>query len=96
MERLRIASSPEEIREAGDAFMAHHQLPDEPDILTKLLRHPEEKVVRESLGQLSSLIAQGRLGNGVILRERLKELATQVKEEATRAYVSGVMDQLRE
>ncbi|MEL6543159.1 MAG: hypothetical protein AAFQ82_00945 [Myxococcota bacterium] len=94
LERLRIASSPEEIREAGDAFMTHHQLPDETDVLMKLLRHPEERVVRESLGQLSSLIAQGRLSNGTLLRERLKELEARVQEDATKAYVHGVRDQL--
>ena len=94
LERLRIAGTPEEIREAGDAFMAHHQLPDETDVLMKLLRHPDEKVVRESLGQLSSLIAQGRLANGTLLRERLKDLESTVKEDATLAYVNGVREQL--
>ncbi len=96
LERLRIASGPEEIREAGDAFMAHHQLPDEPDVLMKLLQHPEERVVRESLGQLSSLIAQSRLANGALLRERLKDLGARIQEDATRVYVNGVMDQLGE
>ncbi|MEO1172416.1 MAG: hypothetical protein AAFX94_10240 [Myxococcota bacterium] len=94
LERLRIAGGPEEIREAADAFMAQHQLPDEPDILIKLLRHPEERVVRESLGQLSSLITQGRLGNATLLLDRLKDLEKTATEDATRAYVEGVRDQL--
>ncbi len=33
LERLRIVLEPEQIREATDAFLAHHQLPDDADVL---------------------------------------------------------------
>ena len=94
LERLRIAREVEEIREAADGFLQHHQLPDDVDILYKVLQHPAEKVVREALGQISSLISQGRINGSMILEDRLNGLSDRVTEEATRSYVEGVRSQL--
>jgi hypothetical protein len=94
LERLRIAREVEEIVEAGDAFLAHHQLPDDVDVLYKLLLHPSEKVMREAMGQLSSLMMQGRLQNTVLLEDRLNTMMSQVTEDATRSYVEGLLAQI--
>ena len=94
LERLRAAREVNEIKEAADAFLSHHQLPDEPDILYKLLQHPSEKVVREALGQISSLLMQGRVTSTVILDSHLKTLADRVQEPTTRSYVDGVRAQV--
>jgi hypothetical protein len=94
LERLRAAREPEEIREAADNFLAQHQLPDEPDILYKLLQHPAEKVVREALGQLSSLLMQGRISATLLLAEHLKTLESRIQEDATRSYIEGIRAQL--
>ena len=94
LERLRIAREVEEIREAADGFLQHHQLPDDVDILYKVLQHPSEKVVREALGQISSLISQGRINGGMILEDRLNGLSERELEAATRSYVEGVQSQL--
>lgn len=94
LERLRIAREVEEIREAADGFLQHHQLPDDVDILYKVLQHPSEKVVREALGQISSLISQGRVAGGMILEDRLNGLSERELEAATRSYVEGVRSQL--
>jgi len=94
LERLRIAREVEEIREAADGFLQHHQLPDDVDILYKVLQHPSEKVVREALGQISSLISQGRINGGMILEDRLNGLSERELEAATRSYVEGVRSQL--
>jgi hypothetical protein len=94
LERLRIAREVEEIREAADGFLQHHQLPDDVDILYKVLQHPSEKVVREALGQISSLISQGRINGGMILEDRLNGLSDRGLEAATRSYVEGVRSQL--
>jgi hypothetical protein len=61
LERLRIARNNDELRDATDTFLQHHQLPDDPDILTKVMQHPSEKVVREAMGQISALLMQGRM-----------------------------------
>ncbi len=94
LERLRIAREVEEIREAADAFLAHHQLPDDVDILYKVLQHPSEKVVREALGQIASLLMQGRTNGGIVLEDRLTALEERVTEDATRSFISGVRSQL--
>lgn len=94
LERLRIAREVDEIKEAADAFLAHHQLPDEPDILLKLLQHPAEKVAREAMGQISALLMQGRMPATVLLEDRLRDLDGRVREESTRSYVQGLQAQL--
>jgi len=94
LERLRIAREVEQIRDATDTFLQFHQLPDDVDILYKVLQHPSEKVVREALGQISSLLSQGRISGGMLLEDRLNTLAERVSEEATRSYIAGVRGQL--
>ncbi len=94
LERLRAAREVNEVKEAADAFLAHHQLPDEPDVLYRVLQHPSEKVVREALGQISSLLMQGRITNSVILESHLGTLAERVTEPSTRSYVEGVRTQV--
>lgn len=94
LERLRIAREPEEIKEAADAFLTHHQLPDDMEILLKVLQHPSERVLRDAMGQISSLIIQGRAGNTVILTDRLGEIANRDVEAATRSYIDGLRNQL--
>lgn len=95
LERLRAAREPEQIREAADAFLAKHQLPDEADILFKVLQHPSEKVLRDALGQLSALLMQGRLNGTMLLADRLNELADRVQEEATHSYIKGLREQIK-
>jgi hypothetical protein len=94
LERLRAARDVNEIREAADAFLSHHQLPDEPDILYRLLQHPGDKVVREALGQVSSLLMQGRITNTTILESHLQTLAGRVDDPGTRSYIDGVRAQV--
>ena len=95
LEKLRIAREPEEIEEAADAFLEHHQLPDDLDVLLKVLQHPSEKVVREAMGQISSLIIQNRVNTTLILSDRLSELAARAAlEDATRSYIDGLRGQL--
>ncbi|OGQ90369.1 MAG: hypothetical protein A2289_00355 [Deltaproteobacteria bacterium RIFOXYA12_FULL_58_15] len=95
LERLRGAREPGEIKEAADIFLTHHQLPDDADVLFKILQHPSEKVVREALGQLSSLLMQGRIVAKLLLEEHLNTLANRVEEDATRSYIDGIRAQLQ-
>ncbi len=94
LERLRIARDVEELRDATDAFLAHHQLPDDPDVLTKVMQHPSEKVVREAMGQISALLMQGRMPLTILLDERLKEIAARCIEPATSSYIQGIQAQI--
>jgi hypothetical protein len=94
LERLRIAREPAEIQEAANAFLEHHQLPDDVDILYKVMLHPSEKIVREALGVMSSLLMQGRLNGTLLLEDRLKEISARAAEAATKSYVEGLRSQL--
>ena len=95
LERLRIARTQEELEEAADTFLSQHQLPDDPEILLKVLRHPSEKVLREALGQISSLLMQGRMGSTVLLEDRLRNLEDTISEPSTRSYIDGILHQLK-
>ena len=95
LERLRMARGPEEIKAAADQFLEHHQLPDDPDVLIKVLQHPAERVLREAMGQLSSLLMQGRWEATLILEDRLNELSTRVEEDSTVSFVEGLRAQLQ-
>lgn len=95
LERLRIAREPEEIQKAADDFLSHHQLPDDLEILYKLLQHPTEKVLRETMGQISSLISQGRISSTLILMDRLGDIAGRAVEDSTKLYVEGLRDQVK-
>lgn len=94
LERLRIAREPDEIKEAADTFLAFHQLPDDMEILLKVLQHPCERVLRDALGQISSLLIQGRANNTVILTDRLGEIGARHLEPATQSYIDGLRGQL--
>jgi len=94
LERLRVVREDDEIREAADVFLAHHQLPDDLDILYKLLRHPSEKVLRETMGQISSLLMQGRIGNTLLLEDRLNTIAKTVTEPGTMSFIEGLRAQI--
>jgi hypothetical protein len=94
LERLRMAREVADIEQAANTFLQHHQLPDDPDILYKLLEHPDEKIVREALGQISSLLIQDRLTGTLMLEDRLRTLNGNVKEDATLSYISGIQSQI--
>ncbi len=94
LERLRTAREDEEVKQAIDTFLAHHQLPDEVDVLYKVLQHPDEKVIRDALGQLSSLLMQGRLTATMLLKDHLNSLRAKAKEPATLSYIDGLTSQL--
>ncbi len=96
LERLRIARDEDDIREAADAFLRHHQLPDDIDVLYKVMLHPSEKVVREALGQVSSLLMQGRVTPSMLLEDRLNSVAARATEDATHSYIAGLRAQLQQ
>ena len=94
LERLRIARSEEEIEQAANTFLEHHQLPDDVEILIKVLLHPCEKVLREAMGQVSALLMQGRLNSTVLVEDRLSNMEGRVTESSTRSYITGLQQQI--
>ena len=60
----------------------------------KVLQHSRESVLREAMGQFSSLIMQGRWTATFLLEDRLTELEGRVTEPATKSYIEGLRTQL--
>ena len=89
-----MARTEEEIQVAADAFLEHHQLPDDIEILIKVLLHPSEKVLREAMGQISALLMQGRLNSTVLVEDRLQTMSDRVTESSTISYISGLQQQI--
>lgn len=95
LERLRIAREPDAIREAADVFLAHHQLPDDMDVLLKVLQHPSEKVLCNVMGQISYLLNQRRAPRAtIILVDRLREIGARAICAATRCCIEGLQQQI--
>ena len=94
LERLRIAREPQEIEQATDQFLQFHQLPDDAEILVKVLQHPAEKVLREAMGQISSLLMQGRMQSTILVEDRLRQLNARELESGTQSYVEGLLQQI--
>lgn len=94
LDRLRSVREPELLLQATNDFLGHHQLPDDMEILLKVLLHPAENVQRDAMGQISSLLIQGRAQVTIILTDRLNEIASNAAEPATHAYVEGLRSQL--
>lgn len=94
LERLRMARTEEEIKVAANAFLEHHQLPDDVEILIKVLQHPCEKVLREAMGQISALLIQDRLANTVLVEDRLSDIEGRATQSATLSYVTGLRAQI--
>ena len=80
--------------QSADAFLEHHQLPDDIEILIKVLLHPSEKVLREAMGQISALLMQGRLASTVLVEDRLNTMSERVTETSTISYISGLQQQI--
>jgi hypothetical protein len=94
-ETLRNAREPEEIERAADAFLKEHQYPGDMSILLKLLLHPAEKVQRGAMGEIHSLLVQGRVEHTLVLSDRLKDLAARDLEPDTRLFVEGLQHQIK-
>jgi hypothetical protein len=96
LERLRIAREPTDVREAADAFLGHHQLPDDMDILLKVLQHPSEKVLCNVMGQISFLLGKRRAIATIILVDRLREIASRTITPATQCCLDGLHSQIKQ
>ena len=95
LERLRIAREADAIREAADVFLAHHQLPDDMDVLLKVLQHPSEKVLCDVMGQISYLLNQRRAARAtIILVDRLREIGARPISDSTRCCIEGLQQQI--
>jgi hypothetical protein len=79
-EQLRMARSVEDITSAADALLAHHELPDEPELLCKMVHHPDGAVGERVLAELGAMHARGKLTLTGTMREALQSFAPRCRE----------------
>ena len=95
LERLRIAREPKDVREAADVFLKDHELPDDMDILLKVLQHPSEKVLCNVMGRISFLLNKRRARATIILVDRLKEIGSRTISKDTQDCLDGLHQQIK-
>ena len=90
-EALRMARSVEDIASAADALLEHHELPDEPELLGKMLHHPDAGVGERALAELASLHARGKVTLTGTVREALTTFLPRCREPNARAALERIL-----
>jgi len=68
------ATSPDEIGSAVDALLAAQPMPQDANLLVKILAHPKGTHAREALDALLELLDKGKPGNARLLKSRVQAL----------------------
>jgi hypothetical protein len=80
LERLRGAQQVEEIVAATDALLKHHLLPDEPELLCKMLIHPDAGVGERALAELGVRHRERKLTVTSTMRDALAAFRPRCRE----------------
>ena len=91
MERLRGATTQEELEAACDALLRHYTLPEEPDLLCKMLAHRDMGVSERALAELGTLKARGRFSPSITMKEHLNAFGARVKEPNAAKLVADLL-----
>lgn len=78
---IREASRTSELTELLDLFLATWELPDDIEILTQALDHPDEDVQREALEKISTYLDGHIPERASLLRSRVRKLASRSDDE---------------
>lgn len=68
------ATSPDEIERAVDALLAAQPMPQDPELLVKILAHPKGAHAHEALSALLEVLERGRPANARLLKSRVQAL----------------------
>lgn len=90
-ERLRAANTQDELEAACDALLKHFTLPEEPDLLCKMLGHRDLGVGERALAELGSLKARGRFTPTISMKEMLTTFGERVKEPNAARLVQDLL-----
>lgn len=82
-------------RRAVDPFLKEHELPDDPEILRRMLYHPDSKVLCRVMGHISGLMLQRRMSGTPVLQSTLVDVSRRVNLDAdTKSCVDGLRQQI--
>ena len=92
MERLRGAKSVEEIEASCDALLKHFQMPEEAELLCRMLKHRDAGVGERALAELGALHAKGKLQRTMTVRDALEEFAPRCREPNAQALLKSLLE----
>jgi hypothetical protein len=81
VEAVLKAASPEEIASTVDALLATQPMPSDPELLVKILAHPQGAHARPALETLLDLLEGGRPANARLLKTRVSALKLLVDDD---------------
>ena len=90
LRQIREASSTSAITKHLDAFLAEWELPDDVEILTQALDHPDEDVQRDALEKVSAYLDGNIPKHASLLRSRVRRLASRSDDEQVAALAKTV------
>ena len=91
MERLRGSRSLDELEASCDALLKHFQMPDEPELLCKMLQHRDAGVGERALAELGALHAKGKLQRTMTVRDALEGFAPRCREPNAQALLKELL-----
>jgi hypothetical protein len=92
MERLRGARSLEEIEASCDALLKHFQMPDEQELLCKMLQHRDAGVGERALAELGGQHAKGKLQRTMMMRDALEAFQPRCREPNAQALIKTLLE----
>ncbi|MBW2262370.1 MAG: hypothetical protein JRG91_10395 [Deltaproteobacteria bacterium] len=90
LRQIREASSTGTLTRLLDEFLANWKLPDDIEILTQALDHPDEDVQRDALEKISSYLDGNIPKHANLLRGRVRKLASRSDDEDVAALAKAV------
>ena len=90
LRQIREAASSTAIEKLLDEFLAEWELPDDIEILTQALDHPDEDVQRDALSKISSHLDGNIPKRASLLRSRVRKLASRSDDEEVAALAKAV------
>ena len=98
IEEIQKASAEDRRRwsELVKEFVAQHELPEDPFLLTEFLGHPREAVAAKALEKLASLVADNRIKKvPASLDQQLRSLELTADDDAIKAAARSLREKLR-
>ena len=90
LERIKNAADEAELNSAISTFLASHELPDDIDIILKVLKHPEEKIVLKGLSELVGMVERKQVSGTSLVFEALDNLEKRNPGREICSYISGL------
>lgn len=90
-ERLRAAKDDAEVVASIDALMAANHLPDEPELLCKMTRHPDAAVGEKALAELAAMKGRMKVAITNTMREELQRFLPRCKDPVALAFLKELL-----